>query len=102
MAWGLSVAARNAAGKAVTDLIDAGSGAGTIEIRSGSRPAAPSDTATGTASWCRVKDSTGAVVMDGTVTATGGGGDITLASTSIASGQTVDLTGGTLSMPQGG
>jgi hypothetical protein len=137
MAWGLSVAARNAAGKAITDLVDAGSGAGTIEIRSGSRPAAPADTATGTllatvtcqdpsfgtwssgqstyadpagvtavatgtASWCRVKDSTGAVVMDGTVTATGGGGDLTLASTSISSGQTVDLTGGTLSMPQGG
>ena len=57
---------------------------------------------TGTAGHARVKDSTGAVVMDGVVTATGGGGDITLASTAVSAGQTVDVTGGSLLMPAGG
>jgi hypothetical protein len=133
MAWVLGVATKNAAGKAVTDAIDGGSGPGTMEIRSGTRPATPATTATGTllatvvfgdpsfgtwsagsstiadpaavtaagtgtASWCRVKDSNGVAIMDGDVTATGGGGDVTLASTSITSGQTVDITGGTLSV----
>lgn len=137
MAWGLSTAARNAACDAVVDLIDGGAGAGTMEIRSGTRPATPATTATGTllatvtfadpafgsaatgvatvsdpaavtaaatgtATWCRIKDSNAAAVLDGDVTATGGGGDVTLASTSISSGQSVDITGGTITMPQGG
>ncbi len=67
-----------------------------------SDPAAVTAVATGTAGWCRIADSTGAAVMDGTVTATGGGGDLTLASTSISSGQTIDITGGSIVMPQGG
>ena len=62
-------------------------------------PAAVTAAATGTASWVRILDSNAAAVMDGDVTATGGGGDVTLASTSIVSGQTVDITGGTLAMP---
>ncbi len=33
----------------------------------------------------------------GTITATGGGGDLTLSSTSIVSGGSVDITGGTIS-----
>lgn len=137
MAWGLSTAARNAAANAAVDLLDGGSGPGTMQIRSGTRPATPATTATGTllatvtfadpafgaastgvktvadpapvtaaatgtASWCRLLDSNAVAVLDGDVTATGGGGDVTLASTSIASGQTVDITGGTITMPQGG
>lgn len=137
MAWGLATSARNAACDAVVDLIDAGAGAGTMQIRSGTRPATPatsatgtllvtvtfadpafgtsstgsatctdpagvSAVATGTATWCRVFDSNAAVVMDGTVTATGGGGDVTLASTSITSGDLIDITGGQVTMPQGG
>ena len=137
MAWGLGTAARNAACDAVVDLIDAGAGPGTMEIRSGTRPATPATTATGTllatvtfadpafgnsstgsatvtdpaavtavatatASWCRIKDSNGVAHLDGDVTATGGGGDVTLASTAISSGQTVDITGGSITMPQGG
>jgi hypothetical protein len=46
--------------------------------------------ATGTAGHFRIKDSTGATThLQGTVTATGGGGDMTLSSTSITSGQVV-------------
>ena len=47
---------------------------------------------TGTATWFRIVDSTGAFVLDGTITVTGGGGDITMTSTSIQAGVTVDGT----------
>jgi hypothetical protein len=137
MTWDLSTAAnlarRNAALTAVIAAIDGGSGAGTIQIRTGASPGAnnaatgtllatvtlidPSfgsvssasatladpvavtAVATGTAAHCRVLDSSDNVIMDGTVTATGGGGDLTLASVAITSGQSVDVTGGTLTQP---
>ena len=44
----ISTAARNAAANAVVDLIDAGSGAGTIGIRTGAPPANVSDADSGT------------------------------------------------------
>jgi hypothetical protein len=48
--------------------------------------------ATGTAGHFRIKDSTGTTThLQGTVTATGGGGDMTLTSTSITSGQVVTV-----------
>lgn len=132
----LATTARNAMADALVDLLDAGSGAGTIQIRSGTRPADPNTAATGTllatvtladpafgsastgvatladpapvtagasgtATWFRALDSTGAAVMDGRVTATGGGGDLTLATTSLTSGLSVDITGGTITMPVG-
>lgn len=132
----LTTAIRNAMCDIIVDSLDAGSGAGTIAIRSGTRPADPATTATGTllatvtcidpafgaassgaatiadpvavtavatatASWFRAFDSNGAACFDGSVTATGGGGDLTLASTAIASGMSVDITGGTITMPQG-
>jgi len=53
--------------------------------------------ATGTAAHFRVYDSGGTVCgIQGTVTATGGGGDMTLDNTSIASGQQVTVTTFTL------
>ncbi len=53
--------------------------------------------ATGTAGHFRVYDSTGTTChIQGTVTATGGGGDMTLDNVSIASGQTVTITTFTL------
>jgi hypothetical protein len=55
--------------------------------------------ATGTAGWFRVLDSNNNACIDGTVTATGGGGDITIASTSITTGLTVTVTGLTLTQP---
>lgn len=55
--------------------------------------------ATGTAGWARLADSNGATVFDGSVTATGGGGQIELATTSVSTGATVQITSGTVTMP---
>lgn len=49
--------------------------------------------AAGTAAHYRLKDSTGTTCHEqGSVTATGGGGDLTVDNASIASGQTVSIT----------
>jgi hypothetical protein len=137
MATRLATATRNAACDAVVDLLDGGSGAGTIKIYTGTQPTTANDAvagtllatvtladpafgasstgvatlsgtplsgsgvAVGTAGWARFADSTGATVMDGSVTATGGGGQIELATTSISTGVTVQITGGTVTMPAG-
>ena len=54
--------------------------------------------ATGTAGHFRIKDSGGTTChIQGSVTATGGGGDMTLDNTSIASGQTVTINTFTIS-----
>lgn len=51
----------------------------------------------GTAAHFRIKDSTGTTChMQGSVTGTGGGGDIELNNTSIAAGQSVTITAFTL------
>lgn len=55
--------------------------------------------ATGTAGWFRGYDSSTAAVIDGSVTATGGGGDMTLDSTSIVAGGTISMTSWTITMP---
>lgn len=57
--------------------------------------------ATGTAGWFRAKDSDGNTVIDGSITATGGGGDMTLASTSITTGEPIQVTSWTVTMPAG-
>ena len=48
--------------------------------------------ATGTAAWARVVDSTGAAVMDLNVTVTGGGGALTMNTTSIVAGGPILIT----------
>ncbi len=64
-------------------------------------PITGSASATGTAGHFRLKDSGGTTChAQGTITATGGGGDMTVDNTSIASGQTVNVT--SLSFAQGG
>lgn len=51
----------------------------------------------GTAGHFRIKDTAGTTChMQGTVTATGGGGDMTVDNTSIATDQTVTVTGFTI------
>ncbi|MEU6754771.1 hypothetical protein ABZ914_51830, partial [Spirillospora sp. NPDC046719] len=131
----ISTAARSAAADAIAGLLDAGSGAGTIKVYSGSQPATANDAesgtllvefeladpafgaassgvaslagtplsavgaAAGTAGWFRAEDSTGANVLDGSVTATGGGGDLELSTTTVSIGLTVELTSGTVAMP---
>lgn len=59
-----------------------------------STPIAGTATGTGTAGYYRLYDSAGTNCHEqGTVTATGGGGDVTIDNTSIASGQTVNISG---------
>lgn len=55
--------------------------------------------ATGTATFFRITKSDGTVVGQGTVTATGGGGDLTLPTTSIVQHQTVAITSLTYTRP---
>ena len=47
MAWRLATAAQNAAGDGLVDLLDSG-GTATIQVRTGSQPAAANDAASGT------------------------------------------------------
>mgnify|MGYP006976796087 CR=1 FL=1 len=131
MSLTLATSLRSALAAEIAAALDGGS----IEIRTGTRPANPGvaaggtllatvvlespaftesggvltlvdpdpvvAAANGTATWCRFLDSGGTAVMDGKVTATGGGGDLTLATTTISTGLTVDVTGGTITMPAG-
>jgi hypothetical protein len=53
----------------------------------------------GTAGYFRLRNSGDTELIEGTVTATGGGGDLTLDNVVIANGQTVNLTGFTISVP---
>jgi hypothetical protein len=132
----IAAAVRRAAVDVVVDAVDAGAGAGTIEVRSGVRPATADDAATGTvlvtftcadpafgaasgtspatatlntspvlsavasntgtATWARVKDSSGATVFDGGVATSGEA--FTISSTSITSGATLTLSAGTVSL----
>lgn len=63
-------------------------------------PLAIAAVAAGTAAHFRLYASDGTTChMQGTVTATGGGGDLTLDNTNIANAQTVNITGFTLTAP---
>lgn len=86
---------------ATITLIDPAFGAAASGVATLANPAAVTAAATGTATWFRALDSTGATVFDGRVTATGAGGDLTLATTSLTSGLSVDVTGGTVTYPAG-
>lgn len=55
---------------------------------------------TGTAAWARIRTSGGTAVMDIDVTATGGGGELELVTTSIVAGQPVQITA--LTLTEGG
>jgi len=60
-------------------------------------PLSTTGLAGGSAGYFRVVDSSGTTChMQGTITATGGGGDMTIDNTSIASGQAVNVTSFTL------
>lgn len=119
---------------AIKDAIDAGSGAGIIEIYNGTIPETvataitqqtklgtltfsdpcgtvtsgvftassitqdSSADATGTASWARIKDSTGAAVADIDVTSTGGGGVLQLNTVNVVSGGPIIITAFTLNV----
>ena len=55
--------------------------------------------AAGTAGWFRMLDSTGATILDGSITATGGGGDMTMNTVTISVGLSLQLTAGSITMP---
>ena len=52
--------------------------------------------ATGTASWFRIMTSADAFVLDGSVTATGGGGDLQFATTSFVANAAIQITSFTI------
>lgn len=66
-----------------------------------STPRSGTGAAAGTAGWFRVLSGGGATVFDGQVTATGGGGQLELDNTSIAVGQTVNVSSLTYTHPAG-
>lgn len=70
---------------------------GTVSI-SPTLPSAVTASASGTASWYRVSTSAAAQVIDGTVTATGGGGDLQLTTTTITSGLSIQITSWTIAV----
>jgi hypothetical protein len=134
----ISTAARNAAGAAITNLIDVGSAApnGYIEVRTGTKPANPATAATGTllavfnmsnpafgtwingtslanpisadtdidangvAGWFRVYSRDGVAIYDGTITATGGGGDAEFDNVNFLEHGTAQMSSLSLTMPQ--
>lgn len=132
----LPIATRNAISNTMTTQLDAGAGAGLVNVYSGAQPASADIAATGTllatftlndpsfggsaagmitldvspavtttglaaadAGWFRATDSTGATVMDGSVTVTGGGGDLTMSTITVSVGLTLQLTSGTITTP---
>lgn len=84
---------------ATVTLGDPSFGSASTGTITGADPAAVVAGASGTAGWFRVEDSTGANVFDGSVTATGGGGDLTLATTTVTAGLSIDITSFTVTMP---
>lgn len=56
--------------------------------------------ATGTAGWFRIYDRDGSAIIDGDITATGNGGDITFDNINFIAGGTVTITSLSANMPQ--
>lgn len=83
-------------------LADPAFGAASNGVATLTDPAPVAASNTGTAGWFRIVDSDNITTLDGSVSATGGDGDLQLTNTSIAAGQTVDISaGGTVTMPAG-
>lgn len=62
-------------------------------------PDAVTGVSAGTATWFRALDADDSTVFDGSVGATGSDSDLELATTTISVGLSVDITGGTITMP---
>ena len=118
-----ATAVRNALADLIDSLVNTGAGTAVLEILDGATVlasfdlenpafgAASSGTITlagttlsdasadnsGTADGFQVKDRDGTVIFSGTVTGSGGGGDVEADNTSITAGQSVDLTSFTYS-----
>ena len=88
-----------ASGTLLVSITISGSFTSTGGVLTAADPAAASPAASGTAGHFRLKKSGGAAVLDGTATATGGGGDLQLGSTTITTGVPVDLGIPTITIP---
>lgn len=55
--------------------------------------------ANGTAGWCRLTDSSGDTVLDGSVSAAGGGGDFQMINTTVSVGVDKSVESGIITMP---
>ena len=84
---------------ATVNLADPAFGSASGGVITGTDPASVNAVATETATWFRMTDNSGDTIMDGDVTVTGGGGTMTLSSTSLVSGSPVDITSLTVTMP---
>lgn len=62
-------------------------------------PRTTTGVAAGTAGWFRAADSTGATVFDGSITTSGGGGQLILNTTTVSVGVQVEITGGSYTQP---
>jgi len=72
---------------------------GTITLQG--TPLSATGVAAGTAGWFRMFDSADNPVADGLVSATGGGGQIELNTTTVSIGLNVQITSGTITAPLG-
>ena len=89
-----------ASGTLLVSITVGGSWSAAGAALSAADPSPANPAAGGTASWFRLKTSGGASMLDGTVTVTGGGGDMTLGSTTITVGVPVDLGVPSITVPQ--
>lgn len=90
-----------ASGTLLASITVSGSFTSTNGVLTASDPASDMPDASGEAGHFRIKQSGGTAVIDGTVTATGGGGDMQLGSTTIATGVGIDLGVPTFTVPVG-
>jgi hypothetical protein len=88
-----------ASGTLLATVAISGSFTSTAGVLTSADPASVAPAASGTAAHFRLKQSGGTAVLDGTVTATGGGGDMQLGSTTITTGVNVDLGVPTITIP---
>ena len=88
-----------ASGTLLVTVPISGSFTSTGGVLTSADPASASPSAGGTAGYFRLKTSGGTAKLDGTVTATGGGGDMQLGSTTITVGVPVDLGVPSITVP---
>jgi|SRR6478609_462735 len=88
-----------ASGTLLASITIAGAWTSTLGVLTAADPGAVAPAASGTAGHFRLKQSGGTAVLDGTVTATGGGGDLTLGSTTVTTGVNVDLNAPAITIP---
>lgn len=88
-----------ASGTLLVSITVTGSFTSTGGVLTAADPASASPAASGTAGHFRLKKSGGTAVLDGTATATGGGGDLQLGSLTITTGVPVDLGVPTITIP---